>query len=83
MRIRLGHSKYGPTAVRLLRLSRKGSRHEIKEATLAIEFEGDFESAHTSGDNTQNSARRHHQKHRLRPRKTIFARANRGICDRI
>ncbi|MGC1687683.1 MAG: urate oxidase [Candidatus Acidiferrales bacterium] len=53
MRVRLEHSKYGPTAVRLFRVSRKGSRHDIKEATLAIEFEGDFESAHTSGDNTK------------------------------
>ena len=53
MRVRLEHSKYGPTAVRLLRVSRKGSRHDIKEATLSIEFEGDFESAHTSGDNSK------------------------------
>jgi urate oxidase len=51
--VRLEHSKYGATSVRVLRVARKGSRHEIKEATIDIEFEGDFESAHTSGDNAK------------------------------
>jgi urate oxidase len=53
VRVRLEHSKYGATSVRLLRVSRKGTHHDIKEATIDIEFEGDFESAHTSGGNAK------------------------------
>jgi urate oxidase len=53
MGIRLGANSYGKSRVRLLRVARQGGRHDIKEMTLAIRFEGDFESAHTKGDNTK------------------------------
>lgn len=53
MRIRLGQNNYGKSRVRLLRLSRTSSSHEIKEVTIAIQLEGDFESAHTIGDNSK------------------------------
>ena len=51
MTIRLGENNYGKSRVRLLRVTRQGGRHDIKEVTLAIRFEGDFETAHTKGDN--------------------------------
>jgi urate oxidase len=51
MAIRLGDNNYGKSRVRLLRVARQEGRHDIKEVTLAIRFEGDFEAAHTKGDN--------------------------------
>jgi urate oxidase len=53
VRIRLEHSQYGATSVRLLRVSRQGNRHEIKDATIAVAFEGDFAAAYTTGDNSK------------------------------
>src|SRR5215470_17006521 len=51
MAIRLGQNNYGKSRVRLLRVERQEGRHDVKEVTLAIRFEGDFEAAHTKGDN--------------------------------
>jgi urate oxidase len=51
--IRLGQNNYGKSRVRLLRVTRGASKHEIREFTLAIALEGDFETAHNAGDNTK------------------------------
>ena len=51
MPIRLGENNYGKSRIRLLRVERPEGRHNIKELTLEIRFEGDFETAHTKGDN--------------------------------
>lgn len=51
MAIKLAENNYGKSRVRLLRVVRQEGRHDVKEVTLAIRFEGDFESAHTKGDN--------------------------------
>jgi urate oxidase len=51
MAIKLGANNYGKSRVRLLRVVRQPGRHDIKELTIGIQFEGDFESAHTKGDN--------------------------------
>jgi urate oxidase len=51
MEIRLDKNNYGKSGVRLLRVTRQEGRHDIKELTLAIQFEGDFATAHTKGDN--------------------------------
>ena len=51
MAIKLGENSYGKSRVRLLRVVRQNGRHDIKELTLAIRFEGDFEAAHVKGDN--------------------------------
>ncbi|HEX4002494.1 MAG TPA: urate oxidase [Candidatus Acidoferrales bacterium] len=53
MSIRLGQNDYGKSRVRLLRVTRREDKHEIKELTLAIRLEGDFETAHTKGDNSK------------------------------
>jgi len=49
--IRLGENNYGKSRVRLLRVVRQDGRHDIKELTLRIRFEGDFEAVHVDGDN--------------------------------
>src|SRR5579863_7142023 len=51
MPIKLGENNYGKSRIRLLRVVRQEGRHDIKEFTLAIRFEGDFAEAHTKGDN--------------------------------
>lgn len=51
MTIKLGENNYGESCVRLLRLVRQEGRHDIKELTVAIRFEGDFQTAHTKGEN--------------------------------
>ena len=51
MAIHLGENSYGSARVRVLRVVRQEGRHDIKELTLAIRFEGDFEAAHRKGDN--------------------------------
>jgi urate oxidase len=51
MAVRLGENNYGSSRVRLLRVSRQAGRHDIKELTVTIRFEGDFDAAHTKGEN--------------------------------
>jgi len=51
MNVKLAHNNYGESRIRLLRVMRRGSVHELKDLTLAIHFEGDFDAAHTAGDN--------------------------------
>jgi urate oxidase len=53
MAIHLGENSYGESRVRLLRVARQEGRHDIRELTIAIRFEGDFETAHTKGDNSK------------------------------
>jgi len=51
MAIELAENSYGKSRVRLLRVVRQEGRHDVKELSVAIRFEGDFEAAHTKGDN--------------------------------
>jgi urate oxidase len=51
MAMRLADNSYGKSRVRLLRVARQEGRHDIKELTISIRFEGDFQAAHTKGDN--------------------------------
>jgi urate oxidase len=51
MIVTLGENSYGNSSVRLLRVLRQEGRHDIKELTVTILFEGDFEAAHTKGEN--------------------------------
>ncbi|MBK8552636.1 MAG: urate oxidase [Ignavibacteria bacterium] len=45
------HNNYGKSGVRLLKIKRDTPVHEIKEMTVNIQLEGDFETVHTEGDN--------------------------------
>lgn len=51
MSIQLLENTYGESHVRLLRVFRQEGRHDIRELSLAVRFEGGFEAAHTLGDN--------------------------------
>jgi urate oxidase len=51
MAIRLGENNYGKQRVRLMKRSKRDGVYDIKELILGIRLEGDFETAHTQGDN--------------------------------
>lgn len=52
MSVTLVHNNYGKCRVRLMKVARRGERHEIQETTFKIVLEGDFEKIHTVGDNS-------------------------------
>ena len=51
MSIRLGENNYGESGIRFLRVVRQQGRHDAKEITVDLRFEGDFEDAHAKGEN--------------------------------
>lgn len=48
----LGHAAYGKSKVRLVKVSRQGDRHEVRDLTIAIRFEGDYDRSYVAGDNS-------------------------------
>ena len=48
---KLAENNYGESQVRLLRVVRQEGRHDVREIGVNITFEGDFDTAHTKGDN--------------------------------
>jgi urate oxidase len=72
--IELGANRYGKAAIRLVRVARGEAGDRVRDLTVAIALEGDFEAAHTDGDNSLRR-HRHDEEHRLRsPRITSAAR---------
>lgn len=53
MNVKLVGNGYGKSAVRLVTVRRGPELHELKDVTVAIRLEGDFETAYTEGDNSQ------------------------------
>ena len=51
MTIKLASNSYGKSAVRLVRVTRTGQQHEIKDISVDMQLQGDFEPVHTQGDN--------------------------------
>lgn len=52
MVIRILTDNYGKSKVRLLKIDRRGPRHEIQNLTIDIALEGDFDAIHKDGDNS-------------------------------
>ena len=48
----LARNSYGKRRVRLVKVTRHADRHDVKDVTVGVEFEGDFGAAHVSGDNS-------------------------------
>jgi urate oxidase len=48
----LGHAAYGKSKVRLVKVSRHGDRHDVRDLTVAIRFEGNYERSYVAGDNS-------------------------------
>ena len=52
MPVRILHDSYGKSRVRLIKVSREGTHHDIQDLSLDIALEGHFEDIHRTGDNT-------------------------------
>jgi urate oxidase len=53
MTIVLGDNQYGKAETHLVRVSRAGETHEIKDLVVSIALAGDFEASHLAGDNSK------------------------------
>src|SRR5712671_3030419 len=47
----LTENRYGKSRVRLVKVERHGSRHDLRELNVDIHLSGDFEAAYVEGDN--------------------------------
>ena len=48
----LADSAYGKSGVRLVQVARRGDRHDLRDLTVAIRFEGDYDACYADGDNS-------------------------------
>ena len=48
----LTHTSYGKSRIRLVRVTRHGDRHELRDLTVAVGFEGRYDTSYTDGDNS-------------------------------
>jgi urate oxidase len=48
----LGDNRYGKSRIRLVTVRRGPERHDLRDMTVAVALEGDFDAVHTAGDNT-------------------------------
>jgi urate oxidase len=51
--IELGENRYGKSRVRLVRVKRDKDRHDLREWTLEVLLQGDFENCFKDGDNSK------------------------------
>ena len=49
--VTLSSTSYGKSRIRLVQVSRHGDRHDIRDLTVAIAFEGEYDTSYTDGDN--------------------------------
>jgi urate oxidase len=52
MPIKLGTNAYGKNAVNLSRIIRHAGHHEFRQVSVSVQLTGDFDTAHTLGDNS-------------------------------
>ncbi len=50
---RLAENKYGKSRVRVMRVKRRPKSHELREWTVEVLLQGDFEACFTEGDNSK------------------------------
>jgi urate oxidase len=50
--VALGANSYGKSGIRLVTVARSDGRHDVRDVTVAVRFEGEFEAAHVAGDNS-------------------------------
>jgi len=53
MPVKLAENRYGKSRVRLMRVTKHEDHHDLDEWTVQVLLRGDFETAHTVGDNSQ------------------------------
>jgi urate oxidase len=50
--IEVGHNHYGKSAIRLVKVVRGETPHRVRDLTIDIALEGDFDTSYTEGDNS-------------------------------
>jgi urate oxidase len=50
-RVVLSHATYGKSAVRLVKVTRNGQRHALRDLNVDVMLEGDFAASYVEGDN--------------------------------
>jgi urate oxidase len=53
MKILMGENTYGKNAINLTKIIRNPDHHELRQVSVNISLQGDFETAHKAGDNTK------------------------------
>ena len=53
MKIKLTNNAYGKNAVNLSKIIRHADHHEFRQISVNVSLQGDFETAHTIGDNSK------------------------------
>ena len=53
MPVELVQNNYGKSRVRLMKVARRGERHDLQNITVKIALEGDFDDIHFKGDNSK------------------------------
>ena len=48
----LTHTGYGKSGIRLVQVLRRGDRHTVRDLTVAVRFEGEYDTSYTEGDNS-------------------------------
>lgn len=51
--MKLTSNQYGKQKVRVMKILREGNVHTIKELTIGVVLQGDFETSYTAGDNSK------------------------------
>lgn len=70
--VTLTSNQYGKAEVRVVRVVRDTSRHEVRDLNVTSQLRGDFEAAHTEGDNS-------HVVPTDTQKNTVFAFAKEGV----
>jgi len=52
-KIVLGDNQYGKSETHVVRITRQGARHEIKDLNVSVALAGDFSDTHLTGDNSK------------------------------
>jgi len=50
--IEVGPNSYGKSAIRLVKVDRHVTPHRVRDLTIAIALEGDFDASYSAGDNS-------------------------------
>jgi urate oxidase len=48
----LSGTSYGKSRIRLVHVTRHGDRHQVRDLTVAVAFEGSYDTSYTEGDNS-------------------------------
>ena len=52
MSIVLSHAEYGKSEIRLVKVTRRRHGHDLRDLTVGVKLEGDFDAAYVDADNT-------------------------------